>query len=258
MNFATFKKKLIFWRQPEIQFSGRTDTGRRRAANEDSFAVLPRLSLMMVADGIGGHKAGEVASRRAVEIMIDLLSPSALREVRGNREGIKHLLISSLCRVNDRIMAMAADNEDLSGMGTTFIVALIDNGSLYTCHVGDVRAYIAGQNGLRQVTNDHSYAAEFKRRETEATEQIAPPARNIVSRAVGFPFREDPECHCLPLSPRERITICSDGLWSMVSDEKMAAIISQAVNPDTACAEYIRAANENGGKDNITAVVAYT
>ncbi len=257
MNFATFKRKLMFWRQAAIQFSGRTDTGRHRAANEDSFAVLPRLNLMMVADGIGGHKAGEVASRRAVEIMIDLLSPRILREVRGNREGIKHLLISSLCRVNDKIMAMAANHEDLSGMGTTFITALIDNGSLYTCHVGDVRAYIAGQNGLRQVTNDHSYAAEFKRCTTD-TEQIAPPARNIVSRAVGFPFREDPECHCLPLSPRERVTICSDGLWSMVSDEKIAAIISQAANPEEACAEYIKAANDNGGKDNITAVVAYT
>ncbi|NOZ66652.1 MAG: serine/threonine-protein phosphatase [Alphaproteobacteria bacterium] len=257
MNFATFKKKLMFWQQSAIQFSGRTDTGRRRAANEDSFAVLPRLNLMMVADGIGGHKAGEVASRRAVEIMIDLLNPRILREVRGNREGIKHLLISSLCQVNDKIMAMASGNEDLSGMGTTFIAALIDNGSLYTCHVGDVRAYIAGQNGLRQVTNDHSYAAEFKRRATD-TEQIAPPARNIVSRAVGFPFREDPECHCLPLSPRERVTICSDGLWSMVSDEKIAAIISQAANPEAACAEFIKAANENGGKDNITAVVAYT
>ncbi len=257
MNFATLKKKLMFWQRPEIQFSGRTDTGRLRAANEDSFAVLPRLNLMMVADGIGGHKAGEVASRRAVEIMIELLSPRALREVRGSREGIKHLLTSSLCRVNEKIMAIAAGSEDLSGMGTTFIAALIDNGFLYTCHVGDVRAYIAGRNGLRQVTNDHSYAAEFKRRGTDA-EKIAPPARNIVSRAVGFPFHEDPECHCLPLSPRERVTICSDGLWSMVSDEKIAAIISQAETPDTACAEYIRAANENGGRDNITAVVAYT
>ncbi len=138
-----------------------------------------------------------------------------------------------------------------------FIAALIDSGYLYTCHVGDVRAYIAGTNGLRQVTNDHSYAAEFKRRGTDA-DQIAPPARNIVSRAVGFPFREDPECHCLALSPRERVLICSDGLWSMVNDEEMAAIISRAADPDTACAEYIKAANRGGGKDNITAAAAYT
>ncbi len=257
MNFSMFKNFLGFRRPPEIRFGGRTDTGRCRAANEDSFAVLPRLRLMMVADGMGGHKAGEVASRRAVEMMIEFVSAQALKKVKGSREGIKHLLINSLCRVNDRIMAMAAGNEDLSGMGTTFIAALIDSGSLYTCHVGDVRAYIAGTNGLRQITNDHSYAAEFKRRGTD-TEQIAPPARNIVSRAVGFPFREDPECHCLTLSPRERVLICSDGLWSMVNDEEIAAIINRAADPEAACAACIKAANRGGGKDNITACAAYT
>jgi len=272
---------------PEPVF-GRTDTGQSRPNNEDSFVILPLTApwwraegllhalrravglpprwswagrtIMMVADGMGGHKAGEVASRTSVEAMVHLLSANkTLRQGAANREEIEHLLIRALRETNDQIMRMACENEALSGMGSTFIVGFVQRNTLFTCHVGDVRAYLLTGQGLRQLTNDHSYLAEFKRTATSPNDQAPPPTmtRHVVSRAIGFPFPEPPDCTATHLTPNDRILLCSDGLWSMLPDPRLALILGESASPEEACERLIAEANQAGGKDNITAVVGF-
>ncbi len=260
MHWHSIKTFLFPWLTPKPQLFGRTDTGRVRPQNEDSFAILPDRQLMLVADGMGGHNAGEVASRKAIESMITLLDHNAIHGVNGNKEGIEHLLITSLRQANNQIIDLAKRDKKLSGMGCTFVAGLINKNHLYTCHVGDVRAYIASQNNWQQITCDHTYAAEFEKTISDTANKHASrhiPARNIVSRAVGFLFKEDPECHCLPILNGDRILLCSDGLWSMISDHRLQEIITKAETPEEACDLCITEANESGGRDNITAVVCF-
>jgi protein phosphatase len=260
MNWLSIKNYLFPWLVPAPLLFGRTDTGRTRPENEDSFAILPERRLMMVADGMGGHNAGEVASNQAIESMIDLLNEHELKKASGNKEEIEHLLMHALHQTNNNIMAMSEADEKFTGMGCTFIVAFIDKKHLYTCHVGDVRGYLYNADGWRQITTDHSYAADFEKKMAESADvddTIKAPARNIVSRAMGFPFKEDPECHCLSVRPGDRILICSDGLWSMMPDEHLQEIIIQAESPEVACDLCISEANAGGGRDNITAAVSF-
>ena len=256
----TFLRQLF--RSPERQATlfGRTDTGRTRPNNEDSFFIQPRARLMMVADGMGGHNAGEVASRVAIETMASLLDPAHLARAGANQVEVCHHLIHALRLSNERVMAMADENETYAGMGCTLIAGFITHNRLYTCHVGDVRAYLLHQDGIRQITSDHTLVAEYTKAHKDDAD-FDPSAlhmnRNIVSRAIGFPFPEDPECTVTPMAPGDRILLCSDGLWSMVPDTELALSLKESATPEEACDRLILAANEAGGKDNITAVVAF-
>lgn len=259
MNW-NFLKNFFRLQDEPLALFGRTDTGRTRPNNEDSFIILPKACLMMVADGMGGHNAGEVASRAAIESMVRLVGHGALHKARNNQEEIRHRLIHDLRQTNEQVMAMACENPAYSGMGCTFIIGYVNRGFLYTCHVGDVRAYVLTTSGLRQITNDHTYTAEYARQHGDSPNQgTARPkvTRNIVSRAVGFPFPEDPECTTTPIAQGTRILLCSDGLWSMVPDPQLTVILREASSPEEACDRMIKEANQAGGKDNITAVVAF-
>ena len=256
----TFLKHLFRLRCQRITLFGRTDTGRCRTNNEDSFTIMPQANLMMVADGMGGHNAGEVASRVAIETMTSLLGQGSLHRAGNNQVEICHLMIHAMRQTNDRVMAMAVDTPEYSGMGSTLITGFISHGVLCTCHVGDVRAYLLHENKMRQLTQDHTYAAEFSRsheNDPDFDSTSLSISRNIVSRAIGFPFNDDPECTITPVHDGDRILLCSDGLWSMVSDQELSGILCGAATPEEACDRFITAANQAGGKDNITAVVAF-
>jgi len=165
-----------------------------------------------------------------------------------------------LRETNNQIMLMASENQVYSGMGSTFIIGFVSRGQLFTCHVGDVRAYLLTNQGFRQLTNDHTYVAEFARTLDPSQEQTPPRpkvTRHVVSRAIGFPFPEDPECNTNPISRGDRILLCSDGLWSMLPDPRLAVILQEAATPEDACDKMIAEANQAGGKDNITAVVGF-
>jgi protein phosphatase len=248
--------------QPATPFLafGRSDTGRVRPHNEDAFYILPDQRIMLVADGMGGHNAGEVASRVAIESMVIIVQKGILQKAGNNKEEIQHILINSMRKTNDNVMRLASANAEQKGMGCTFILGYLGNSTLYTCHVGDVRGYTFLRGQLQQITSDHTYMNDLEKRcleEPDLVCTIAPPARNIVSRAIGFPFPEDPECHAVPIEKGTRVLLCSDGLWSMLPDKIIAAIISEASSPEQACDRLIEQANLAGGKDNITAAVAF-
>src|ERR687897_37346 len=224
---------------------GRSDVGRQRTANEDSLVVRP--PLFAVADGMGGAKAGEVASAVAVE---------AVEDARDSSEPAEAQLAGIVRDANRRIYELAAGDESRRGMGTTLTLAMLHGDEVSLAHVGDSRAYRLRGGELQQLTRDHSLVAELERSgqiTAEAAEHH--PQRSIITRALGP--EPDVEVDTYTLAGREGdlFLICSDGLTSMVSDEEMASILRSARSLGEAADELVRAANQSGGKDNITVIL---
>ena len=246
-----------FFRFSSLHLSpfGRTDTGMVRKNNEDSFSVLPDRQIFLVADGMGGHQGGEVASRVAIETLVHHFSHRTIRNMSGNPEEIRHALTSSFRHCNQVVMDQAAEDDNLQGMGCTLIACLIARDTAYICHVGDVRCYLVHGSKFTQVTTDHTYMAELA--SDEFATQGPNLSRSVLSRAIGYPFAEDPEFHAFDLHKGDRILLCSDGLWSMVEDAELEKTLLQSATSEEACGNLVHQANEAGGKDNITAVTIF-
>jgi serine/threonine protein phosphatase PrpC len=225
--------------------AGRTDVGRQRSANEDSLVVRP--PLFAVADGMGGAKAGEVASAVAVD---------AVEAAKESNEPAEAQLANIVRDANRRIYDLAVADESRRGMGTTLTMAKLHGDEVSLAHVGDSRAYRLRGGELEQLTRDHSLVAELER-----SGQITPeaaehhPQRSIITRALGP--EPDVEVDTYTLAGREGdvFLICSDGLTSMISDEEVASILRSAGSLEEAADELVRAANQSGGKDNITVIL---
>ena len=245
--------KKIFRPKKNYICFGRTDTGKVREHNEDNFSILADRDIYLVADGMGGHNAGEVASRVAIETLVNHFPLAKVRRMSGNREEIRHSLITGFHHANKAVMDMAADDEALQGMGSTLVACHIDDGMMHTCHVGDSRCYLANGQDLLQITTDHSSAVAAGTRENN---DPAPP-RHVLTSAVGFPFPKDPEYHDTALQPGDKILLCSDGLWSMVDDGQIQEVLQKSASPEEASDTLVQLANEAGGKDNITALVIF-
>ncbi|MCB2183645.1 MAG: protein phosphatase 2C domain-containing protein [Desulfobulbaceae bacterium] len=250
-RILSFLKK-IFWPDRPISCFGRTDTGMVRKNNEDNFAILPERNFFLVADGMGGHNAGEVASRVATECLIEFFTPEKIARIRGNALAIGHELLLSFHCANQKVMDMSSEDPDQQGMGCTFIACLIDGNTAYFCHVGDVRAYLADSDSMKQITTDHSLVRE---QEGTAEGKGNTFGRHVITRGIGFPFPEEPELHQIPLQSGNQILLCTDGLWGMLDDDEMSRVLQESQNPEEACDTLVHQANEAGGKDNITAVV---
>ena len=228
-----------------VEQAGRTDVGRQRSANEDSLVVDP--PLFAVADGMGGAKAGEVASAVAVE---------AVEGATESGEPAEAQLANIVRQANRRIYDLAVADESRRGMGTTLTLAKVHGDEVSLAHVGDSRAYRLRDGKLEQLTRDHSLVAELER-----SGQITPeaaehhPQRSIITRALGP--EPDVEVDTYTLAGREGdvFLICSDGLTSMISDDEVGSILRSGGSLDEAADELVRAANQSGGKDNITVIL---
>ncbi|HEB88141.1 MAG TPA: Stp1/IreP family PP2C-type Ser/Thr phosphatase [Deltaproteobacteria bacterium] len=235
--------------EAEVELASRSDIGQVRQANEDSCDIFVRedgTTLLVVADGMGGHRGGATASRTAVETIGELfVSESSGR--------FAERLGGAIEIANTRIFELARTDPDLEGMGTTLVVFLMDERRRGTvAHVGDSRAYRYRQGRLEALTTDHSVVAEMHRRGLiSADEAAAHPRRNEILRSVGVLPQVDVEIASVDIAPGDRFVLCSDGLTGMVSDEEIAAVV-QAESPDRAVERLIEMANERGGPDNIT------
>ena len=228
-----------------IEQTGRTDVGRQRTANEDSLAIRP--PMFAVADGMGGAKAGEVASALAVE---------AVKNAGDSDEPVEEQLAAIVRSANRRIYDLAVADESRRGMGTTLTLVKVHDGEISIAHVGDSRAYRMRDSELSQVTRDHSLVAELERSgqiTAEAAEHH--PQRSIITRALGP--EPDVEVDTYTLSGRDGdlFLICSDGLTSMISDDEVTSILRSAASLDEAAEALVLAANQSGGKDNITVIL---
>ena len=231
-------------------FAG-TDVGRARSGNEDSY--LRGRTVLAVADGLGGHQGGEVASAAAVEPLAALDG----REFADPGEAAA-ALAAAIREANAAILDRAVGDPDLWGMGTTVTAAAVAGGRhLQLAHVGDSRAYLLRDGVLEQLTTDHTVVAELVRQGRLTPEQAAiHPERSILTRAVGLDPRipvdtPDP----VELRPGDQVLLCSDGLTEAVDDDQIAELLSSAADGEEACRSLIDAANTAGGPDNITVVL---
>ena len=242
-----------------------SDPGLKRSSNEDSYSTRPDVGLFVVADGMGGHVAGEVASRVAVEAIEAFIEETAGADknrtwpfpfdptvsLEANR------LRAAFRLANRKIGAAIADSQDLRGMATTASAVLVGPRSASVAHVGDSRVYVLRDGRLEQITNDHSWVEEQVRAGTlSPTAARQHPWRNVVTRALSG--GEDPEVDVTEGTPApgERYLLCSDGLFGVVPDTRIAQLLGQQnVGLEDICRGLIAAANEAGGPDNITALI---
>ena len=223
----------------------KTDTGRQRRDNEDS--AFARAPVFVVADGMGGAQAGEVASRIAVEAFEQGLPDSGSPEER---------LATRVREANAQIYERSRADRGRAGMGTTLTAAYVDDTHVAIAHVGDSRAYLFRDGTLQRLTQDHSLVDELVRRGKLTEEQAAEhPQRSIITRALGPEPDVEVDTWTYPARAGDVVLLCSDGLTSMISEERVRAILAEHDNLDAAGDELIREANEAGGRDNITVVL---
>jgi serine/threonine protein phosphatase PrpC len=224
----------------------RTDTGRQRRENEDSAYV--HAPMFVVADGMGGAQAGEVASRIAIETFEQGLPSSGSPEAR---------LAKVVRDANHRIYDRSQTEQSRAGMGTTLTAAYLDDAALAIAHVGDSRAYLFRDGELRRLTQDHSLVDELVRQGKLTEEQAAEhPQRSIITRALGPEPEVEVDTWSYPVRGGDVMLLCSDGLTSMISEDRVAEIIGSADALQEAADRLIEEANEAGGRDNITVVLS--
>ncbi|MEN9577328.1 MAG: hypothetical protein RJA70_337 [Pseudomonadota bacterium] len=248
----------------KIEVAGRTDVGRKRAHNEDSFALYSEYGLYIVADGMGGHASGEVASRMAVDTMRDFFEATAadsektwpykMDRSKGYEE---NRLITGVKLSNLRIFQNAKDNPKQRGMGTTLAALFAVEDGIYVAHVGDSRVYRVRSGQLTQLTEDHSLLNDYKKMKKLTEEEIeAFPHKNVIVRALGMKENVKVDTRFERPEQGDVVLICSDGLAGPVSDADILATILAASDLQDAAEKLIDKANANGGPDNVTAVLA--
>jgi protein phosphatase len=223
----------------------------RRRANEDHHAILPELGLYLVADGMGGHQAGQVASHLAVEV-----ATRTIEALQGSEMILAERLRHAVACANREILMAARNKPELEGMGTTLVGMLFGEERLALAHVGDSRAYVLRNGRLRGLTDDHSIVAELLRRhaisEADARDH---PHRHVLTRALGVRTSTAPDLAEMTPQTGDLFLLCSDGLTSLVCDEQIAARLSEAEDLQAAATALVEAANEAGGFDNSTVVL---
>jgi PPM family protein phosphatase len=252
------KKFLETSRKEEIRKTahGLTDVGKERQMNEDCFLISTDKHLFIVADGMGGHNAGDVASREATRISDSYLTPETLGNIKGDNRKIRDTIIKSLLHAHMTILDMADKNPNLEGMGCTIVTALILDNNLHLCHVGDARAYLSNENGMTLLTRDHSYVMELVQKGKMTFEEArVSPMKNKLNQAIGASKSINPDYKHCELKEGDKLLLCSDGLWDMLTDEEMHSIIKQNKPLSSICKTLIKRANDGGGHDNITAIV---
>ena len=230
-----------------------TDVGRQRNMNQDYvFSTVKPVgnlpNLFIVADGMGGHKAGDLASKFSVNTFIDCVKNSvSSKPVQIMSDAINH--------TNEELLKLASTSEDYRGMGTTFVVAVIYGRSMYVANIGDSRLYLADRE-LKQVTRDHSYVEEMVQmgtlnREDARTNEY----KNVITRALGGAENVIPDFFEIEIEDNSRILMCTDGLTNRVPDKEIESVMSGHDDIMNKADKLVMMANQNGGKDNISVII---
>ena len=231
-----------------------TDIGKRRSSNQDFVYAseqpvgnLP--NLLIVADGMGGHNAGDLASRYTVESMVDYIE-------KAEEKRPIPLLSMAIHHANDLVMEKSRTDRALEGMGTTVVAATIQDEYLYVANVGDSRLYLIDQE-IEQITRDHSLVEEMIRMgELQRQDARSHPDRNVITRAMGVHSPVKIDFFDMKLEKGDRILLCSDGLTNMIDDDEILRIVKKCSSPKEAAQRLVTEANKSGGKDNISVVLA--
>ena len=246
----------------EVKAFGLTHVGRQRQHNEDSFRVEDDARLFLVADGMGGHAAGEIASRITVDSICEFVTqtkeddgtwPHAYDE---QYSRTTNRLMTAVRLANTRVLEAMRKDARLRGMGTTVVACMADDTKMSIAHVGDSRGYLIRDNKITRITNDHSWVFEQVQAgmltEAEAEKH---PLRNVITRALGGALQVNPDASEIEMKRGDVYLLCSDGLTGMVAEDDILRLVAQDESLEAACERLIAAANERGGLDNITAVL---
>jgi len=248
-----------------IEAFGRTDVGRRRKVNEDSFLVAPELDLYAVCDGMGGHNAGEVASGMAIESLRAFVERSGAERdeitwpwgLDANLSFDANRLKTAIRLANSEVFKSAAGREELSGMGTTVVAGLVADKVLSLGSAGDSRCYLVRDGEMQQLTQDDSWVSAALGEGILNSDDVEKhPLRNVITKAVGARESIDLDVIEHSFEPGDVALLCSDGLHGMLSDADIAGILVSSLDSlEGATARLVDAANEAGGRDNVTAVL---
>lgn len=239
--------------------ANRSDIGRVRQVNEDQSWVSQLnngITLAIVADGMGGHQAGDVASKKAVDAFRSMLEQSAVKADLSLQEG-KMLIRQAITQANEAVFELASRNEHYHNMGTTIVAALVKQDNAIIGHVGDSRAYKITSGVITQITTDHTLVNELVKSGQLSMEEAAHhPRRNVLTRAVGTDSHVDIDVQSVEWSPQDVLLLCSDGLSNMVSEQQMLqTVTTEQLELEAKADHLIQLALHAGGDDNITVVL---
>lgn len=242
----------------KVQAFGLSDMGLVRQNNEDVWGELPEFNFFVIADGMGGHQAGEVASKEAVNTICSYIKKKPqIRLPTTDIKEIQKILQIGIDRVNTHIFKMGRANLDYRGMGTTLCCLLFHPKGLVYAHVGDSRIYRIRGNKIEQLTKDHSLLRELidqgQLNEQQATDFHY---KNIITKAIGTELKVEPTVKISPVQPQDIYMMCTDGLSDLLSLEDMSNIVASHSSIEEAVKKLVESANERGGHDNITVVIA--
>lgn len=234
-----------------MRWAQTTDTGLVRSTNEDRLCISPQIGLFAVADGMGGHQAGEVASFTALRYLeLELAQRLAANEAPGVA------LVEAVAGTNRHVFNLAARNRRLKGMGTTITASLYSSGLLYTAHVGDSRAYLCRKDSIAQLTEDHSLVRELVKNggisEMEAAQH---PQRNVLTRALGTEQSVLVDLYETGVLPGDLLLLCTDGLTIYLSPQEIHAEVTAAADLNAAVQKLLGRALAHGGADNVTIIL---
>lgn len=236
-----------------MEFGFKSDTGRIRDVNQDAFFVMPDEGIFLVADGVGGHNNGELASRTAMADIADYVKENPLTSS-AEEETVREYYDSLLQSVNRHIYDMAKSSAPV-GMATTLVVLYIDGGRAYAVNVGDSRLYLIRDGVIRQMTEDHTYVNNLIKEGIITKEQARThPDKNMITRAIGAEVNVKPDLFSFEAKKEDIFLLCTDGLYNEVKDQELCEILTGAKDMRTACSLLVDQANNRGGADNITAV----
>jgi PPM family protein phosphatase len=247
-----------------VRFAGDTHVGMTRNHNEDALHLPVDERLAIVADGMGGHASGEVASRMAVDTVVEYFKETAEEQIltwpfKVDRQGGEDVtrLVTAIKLANVKIHEQAQRDPACKGMGTTIVAALFRDDTIVVGHVGDSRLYRIREGGIHQVTEDHSLINDYiKMKRMTADEAATWPHKNVIVRALGMKESVQVDVHTEQPRLGDCYLLCSDGLSGMIGDDTIREVIGGERDLDRAAEELISAANYAGGKDNITVVLA--
>ena len=235
----------------KLEVCCRSDKGSQRASNEDSLLIreMEKDYLLAVADGLGGHAAGEIASRMAV---IELEETMKSHKLKGSE---KEALAQGFSKANREIYLLSNEHREYRGMGTTLVAALVSSGKVFIANVGDSRAYLIG-DGIKQITRDHSLIQEMVDENIVTKEESrVHPQKNILTKSLGIDSKISPDFYMEQLTGNT-LLLCSDGLTDALTDDEIREIIFTTPHLEITCDRLIVTANEKGARDNITIILA--
>lgn len=233
----------------------KSDVGKKRKDNQDAFYVSQNTSipLYLVADGMGGHNAGELASNMAMNIIVESFIKN--QKNLSSEKMILKIIKKSIEEANSKVYLKSLENKDFNGMGTTITLAYIFNNKIYIGHVGDSRAYLIRKGKLGQISEDHSYVNQLLKSGSITKEEAKNhPKRNMITRAVGSSSILEIDLLVKKYDKNDILILCSDGLTNMVMDFQILEQFQDGKNIQESCEELVEIANTNGGIDNITII----